>query len=377
MDLLARAQQLEAEGRSVIHLEVGEPDFATAHPIIDAGITALQNRSTHYTPASGLPELKQKLSDYYRQHFQLDIDPYRIVITPGASGALQLVLAALLDVDDEVMVSDPGYPCNRNIAQVLASKARAVPVDAGTAYQLNATMVDDYWSSKTRAVMVASPSNPTGTSVTPQQLRELHACVSAHHGGLIVDEIYQGLVYNNEKYSALQLAEECAADNIVVINSFSKYCGMTGWRVGWAVLPEHLVDSVDRMAQNLFLAPATISQHAALRALDDDCMEIFDARVQTFRQRRDYLLKALRDIGFIIETEPQGAFYIYANCSQFTQDSFSWVQGLLEAEGVAITPGIDFGDYRANEYVRFAYTRPVEQLESAVQRIIKYINNTK
>lgn len=372
MDLLARAGQLQAEGRSVVHLEVGEPDFSTAQPIIDAGIAALQAQKTHYTAALGLPALRHRVAEYYWREFGVELSPSRIVITAGASGALQLVLAALLDAGDEVLLADPGYPCNRNITQILAATTRALPVDAASAYQLDAGQVDAHWGRKTRAVMVASPSNPTGTLMPQHELSRLHQCVVAHGGFLIVDEIYQGLVYQHDQTTALQLAD--ADERLIVINSFSKYFGMTGWRIGWAVLPERLVECVDRLAQNLFLAPSTVAQYAALRALDEDCKAIFDQRVEAFRQRRDYLLPALREIGFDIAGDPQGAFYIYADCSAFTRDSFSWCQNLLEAEAVAVTPGIDFGEYRAGEHVRFAYTRPIEQLEAAVERIINYIN---
>ncbi len=369
MDLLARARQLETEGRSVVHLEVGEPDFATATPIIDAGIAALRDQRTHYTPAVGIPELRQKIADYYQQRYGLAISASRIVITPGASGALQLVLSALLDAGDEVLLSDPGYPCNRNIAQLLAIKTRAIPVTTESAYQLNAELVDAHWHKKTRAVMVATPANPTGTLIPEQQLNALYQSVKAHHGHLIVDEIYQGLVFEADDRTALSLS-----DDVIVINSFSKYFGMTGWRLGWVVLPEALVECVDRMAQNLFLAPPTMSQYAALAAFSDACRSIFDQRVDEFRRRRDYLLPALRELGFKISCQPQGAFYLYADCSELTTDSFSWVQTLLEAEGVAVTPGIDFGEYRANGHVRFAYTRPIEQLEIAVDKIIKHVN---
>ncbi len=372
MDLLARAGQLEAEGRSVVHLEVGEPDFPTAQPIIDAGIEALKQQHTHYTAALGLPVLRQKIAAYYLREYAVDLDPARIVVTAGASGALQLVLAALLDVDDEVLLADPGYPCNRNIAEILAAKARAIPVDNHSNFQLTAEQVVQHWRPHTRVAMVASPSNPTGTLISPQALQALHQSVCTRQGTLIVDEIYQGLVYDSRAQTALQLDD--SEHNLIVINSFSKYFGMTGWRIGWAVLPERLVPAVDRLAQNLFLAPPTVAQYAALRALDEDCKTIFDQRVEVFRQRRDYLLPALRETGFIIDTEPQGAFYIYADCSVFSRDSFRWCHGLLEAEAVAVTPGIDFGEHRAGEFVRFAYTRPVEQLEMAVERIINYIN---
>ena len=369
MDLLARARQLEAEGRSVIHLEVGEPDMPTATPIIDAGIRALEAEQTHYTSAVGLTALREAISRYYAQRYAIDVSPGRIVITPGASGGLQLVLAALLDAGDEVLLSDPGYPCNRNIAEILGITPRAVPVDASTAYQLHADMIAEHWRAKTRVAMVASPSNPTGSVIPRTQLSGLYDAISERGGTLIVDEIYQGIQYGTEDETALSLA-----DDIIVVNSFSKYFGMTGWRLGWLVLPERLVECVDRMAQNLFLAAPTMSQHAALAAFSDECRSIFDERVEEFRQRHDYLSRALREIGFVIAHPPEGAFYLYADCSSITTDSFSWVQTLLEAEGVAVTPGIDFGEHRAHEHVRFAYTRPVDQLEIAVERIIRHLN---
>lgn len=373
MDLLARARQMQSQGREVLHLEVGEPDFATPQPIIDAGIEALRNQYTHYTAATGLPELRQAIADYYRRKYAVEIDARRIVVTPGASGALQLALAALLDVGEEVLLSDPGYPCNRNIAQLLGIHSRSVHVDASCDYQLTASHIENHWAETTRAAMVASPSNPTGTRLDESRMRELIDSVDNRDGYLIVDEIYQGLVYDVEDYSALKLS-----DDIFVINSFSKYFGMTGWRLGWMVVPDAFVESVDRMAQNLFLAAPTMSQHAALAALaafSDETEMILQQRREEFHQRRDFLLPALRSLGFKLLVKPEGAFYIYADCSAVTEDSFAWCHDLLEQAGVAVTPGIDFGDHEANLHLRFAYTRPVEELEKAIDRISKYIKN--
>ncbi len=368
MDILARAKALSAQGRSIYHLEIGEPDFATTDSIINAGIEALNQYKTHYTPAMGLTELRQAIADYYDRKFSAHIDPQRIIVTPGASGALQLAIACLLDAGDNVLLADPGYPCNRNIAQILASEAVAVPVAADTAYQLNAKLVEKYWNDRSRAALVATPSNPTGTLLPAKQLAELCQQVAQKGGRLIVDEIYQGLVYDVEDYSALQLSDEC-----FVINSFSKYFGMTGWRIGWMVVPEFYVDSIDRIAQNLYLAPPTISQYAALQALKAETQVELDRRRDEFKRRRDFLLPALQQLGFEITVKPQGAFYIYANCERFTDDSFSWVKLLLEKQGVALTPGIDFGQYRANKYCRFAYTQSLEQLEQAVDKIADFI----
>ena len=369
MDILAQAKALSEQGRSIIHMEVGEPDFSTADSIVSAGIEALKQGQTFYTPALGLPELREAISAYYQRKFSVQVDPERIIVTPGASGAIQLAITSLLDAGDNVLLSDPGYPCNRNIAQVLASDTVSVPVGAESYYQLNAQLAERYWNERTRAAMVATPSNPTGTVLPLTQLRELDNCISEKGGVLIVDEIYQGLVYDSSDYTALSVSDDC-----FVINSFSKYFGMTGWRVGWMVVPELYVDAIDRIAQNIFLAPPTISQHAAITALQEDTQVEHDRRRDEFKKRRDFLLPALKQIGFDIAVEPRGAFYIYANCERFTDDSFSWGKQMLDEQGVAITPGIDFGDHHANLHCRFAYTQSLPVLEQAVDKIAAFVH---
>jgi aspartate/methionine/tyrosine aminotransferase len=368
MDLLARARQMESEGRSVLHLEVGEPDFPTPQPIIDAGIRALRQLKTHYTPAMGLPELRQAIADYYLHRFDLAVEAHRIIVTPGASGALQLALSALVDTGDNVLLTDPGYPCNRNMISLLGADSTMVPVGADTQYQMQASHISEYWNDQSVAAMIASPSNPTGTMIGQQQLIQLIEAVANAGGHLIVDEIYQGLVYTGDERTAL-----ANSSDLFVINSFSKYFGMTGWRLGWMVVPDEYVDAVDRVAQNLFLAASTIAQYAALAAFEPGTLEIMDRRVSMFRERRDYLLPVLEEMGFRVPVEPAGAFYIYADCSAITQDSFAWTRSLLEDEAVALTPGIDFGEHEAATHVRFAYTRPVDQLERACCRIARYI----
>jgi len=368
MDILAQAKALSQQGREIYHLEIGEPDFATAEPIVDAGIDALKQYKTHYTPTLGLPELRAAIAAYYDRKFSLSIDPRRIIITPGASGALQLAILCLLDAGENVLMADPGYPCNKNIAQVLAAEAIAVPVDADNNYQLDAKSVSQHWNSRTRAAMVASPSNPTGTILPRDQLASLCRFVEKKQGCLIVDEIYQGLVYENDDYTALEVSDEC-----FVINSFSKYFGMTGWRLGWMVVPEFYVDAIDRVAQNIYLAPPTVSQFAALTALQAETQIILDARRDEFKKRRDFLLPALEQMGFEVAVKPQGAFYIYANCHRFTDDSFSWVKNLLVEQGVALTPGIDFGNHLANIHCRFAYTQSLEILQQAVDKIDAFV----
>ncbi len=368
MDILAQAKALSEQGKTIYHLEIGEPDFATAEPIVNAGIKALQQFKTHYTPALGLPELRRAVAEYYDRKFSLTINPERIIITPGASGALQLAISALLDAGDNVLLADPGYPCNQNIAHILAAETIAIPVTAENYFQLDAKSVAQHWNSKTRAAMVATPSNPTGTLLPRQQLTSLSEFIERKQGRLIVDEIYQGLVYEDDDYTALEISDEC-----FVINSFSKYFGMTGWRVGWMVVPEFYVDAIDRIAQNIFLAAPTISQYAALTALEAETQVILDSRRDEFKQRRDFLLPAIEQLGFEIAVKPQGAFYIYANCERFTDDSFSWVKSLLNEQGVALTPGIDFGTYLADNHCRFAYTQSLEKLERAVERIDAFI----
>jgi len=370
MDILARAKALQAQGKSIYHLEIGEPDFSTTESIINAGIDALKNKKTHYTPAPGLPVLREAVAEYYQQKFCLNIDPQRIIITPGASGALQLALSCLLDVGDNVLLADPGYPCNSNIAQILGLQTVAVPVTERSFFQLEASSVLQHWNSRSRAAMVATPSNPTGTILPAQQLLELCQQVMLKNGRLIVDEIYQGLTYDVKDYTALQYSDDC-----FVINSFSKYFGMTGWRLGWMVVPEAYVDVIDRIAQNIFLAPATVPQYAALTALKPETQLELDVRRDIFKQRRDFLLPALEKIGFTISAKPQGAFYIYANCEKFTDDSFIWVKQLLEETGVALTPGLDFGDYQAKKHCRFAYTQSLEILEKAVDKIDEFVRS--
>ncbi|MCK5336920.1 MAG: pyridoxal phosphate-dependent aminotransferase [Gammaproteobacteria bacterium] len=368
MDLLARARELEAQGRSIIHMEIGEPDFSTPLPIIEAGRQSLADEKTHYTPALGLPELREKIAEYYRVELDVEINPCRIIITPGASGALQLALAILVNPNDKVIMTDPGYPCNRHMVRMFEGEAISVPVNADTLFQLTPELIDQYWSDDTVAAMIASPSNPTGTRLDKEQMQALISATQKHDGLLIVDEIYQGLVYDVENYTALSISHD-----IVVINSFSKYFGMTGWRVGWMVVPEEMVDAIDRVSQNIFLAPSTPAQYAALEAFSETSMDIIHARRDEFKQRRDYLLPTLKNLGFKITVEPQGAFYIYADCSQLSDDSFQLSNNLLEKAGVAVTPGKDFGNNKSDQYLRFAYTQPVEKLQQGIERIQTYL----
>jgi len=368
MALLARARQLEAEGRSIVHMEIGEPDFVTPAPIVEAGIAALKSGYTHYTPALGLPALRAAIAQHYHERFAVDVSPERIVVTPGASGALQLLTAVLVDPGCRVLMTDPGYPCNRNFVHLYGGEPVAIPVSAAQGYQLDVATLRAHWTENTVAALIASPSNPTGTVLSRTAMAALLDAVRDYGGRLIVDEIYQNLYYRDEPCTALQYG-----DDVFVINSFSKYFGMTGWRLGWLVAPQAFIAPLEMLAQNLFLAAPTPAQHAALAAFHPDTLAILEQRRNEFRARRDYLLPALRSLGFVIHREPEGAFYLYADCSRFSDDSFAFANTLLETAGVAITPGIDFGASAANRHVRFAYTTSLEQLQLGVQRLAEFL----
>jgi aspartate/methionine/tyrosine aminotransferase len=369
MALLAQARQREAAGQDIIHLEVGEPDFPTPPPIVEAGIRALQNGQTKYTAARGLPALREAIAGYYASRFGVRVAPERILITPGASGALQLVLGAMLNPGDEVLMTDPGYPCNRHFVRLFEGKAVGIPVGADTAYQLTATHVREHWNAATRAVLLASPANPTGTVLGLAELASIHAETRQRGGELIVDEIYQGLTYGVPDVTALSVDP----DKLWVINSFSKYFGMTGWRLGWVVAPEYAVEVLDRLAQNIFLAASTPAQYAALAAFTPESLAIMEVQRQELQRRRDFLLPALVDLGFTVQAEPQGAFYIYAGSERFGDDAQALCSEMLEKTGVAFTPGIDFGSHQAHTHVRFAYTCGVERLEQTVWRLAKHL----
>lgn len=369
MALLARARELEAQGRDIVHMEIGEPDFVTPAPIIEAGIRALQAGRTHYTPAVGLPALRQAIADDYQSRFQVNVDPRRILITPGASGALQLITALLVNPGQHVVMTDPGYPCNRNFIYLAGGIPDLVAVGPETGYQLNAALIQRYWRPDTCAAMIASPANPTGTSLNREDMTAVYRAVSESGGYLLVDEIYQGLGYDDHA----ELTALSVADDLFVINSFSKYYGMTGWRLGWLVAPDSCVAALDKLAQNLFLAAPTPSQYAALEAFTPQTRAILDQRRDAFRTRRDYLLPALQALGFDIRVKPSGAFYIYADCSRFTDNSYEFSRNLLENAGVAVTPGLDFGEFRARQHVRFAYTTSLDKLQEGVQRLRRFL----
>lgn len=369
MDILGRAKTLEAQGRDIIHLEIGEPDFSTPQPIIDAGIKSLQQQQTFYTPSLGLPELRVAIAGWYQQRYGVVISANRVVVTPGASGALLLVMGALLEQGKNVLMADPGYPCNRHFASFVSGKAKSIPVDVSSDFQLSPQHIAEYWDEDSQLALVASPSNPTGTVLDKPALKALSEAVKAKNGTLIVDEIYHGLTYDNiDLPTALSVD-----DDAIVINSFSKFFGMTGWRLGWAIVPEALVEVMDRLAQNLYLAAPTVAQYAALAAFENETLAMLESRRQILEQRRDFLLPALSELGFKVAGKPQGAFYLYADCSKLLNDdipdSMALSKYLLDKAGVAITPGDDFGSHLSDQYCRFAYTNDIARMTLAIERI--------
>lgn len=367
VELLTRARQLESEGRNIIHMEVGEPDFPTPEPIARAAVRAIEDGKTLYTQALGLPELRAAISAFYRDRYDVTVPASRIAITNGASGALNLAFAALANPGDEWLLADPGYPCNRHILRTYEGVPRSIPVGPDSNFQPTAEQVAAAWRERTAGLLVASPANPTGTLLNSEQIEALAAVCRAKGGHFLVDEIYHGLTYEVDAPSA------CAAgDDIWVINSFSKYFQMTGWRLGWMVIPEAYVRDVEKLAQNLTLCPSTPAQYAALAAFAPETIAILEERRAEFRRRRDFLAPALEAIGFRVTARPEGAFYLYCDCSALAADSFVLARELLEKAGVAATPGLDFGSNEPEKHIRFAYTTGIPRLAEAVRRLGAY-----
>lgn len=367
VELLARARQLEAEGRDVIHMEVGEPDFPTPEPIVNAAVNAIKAGKTLYTQALGLPELREAISHFYAERFGVRVPAQRIAVTNGASGALNLAFACLANPGSQWLLTDPGYPCNRHILRTFDGRPQNIAVGPESNFQPTPALLRQHWQANTAGLLVASPANPTGTLLTLPEISALAEVCREKNGHFLVDEIYQGLTYEGEAPTA------CAAgDDIWVINSFSKYFQMTGWRLGWMVIPEAYVRDVEKLAQNLTLCPSTPAQHGALAAFLPETIAILEARRAEFRRRRDFLAPALEQIGFRVTARPEGAFYLYCDCSALTEDSFSLARDLLEKAGVAATPGLDFGCNEPEKHIRFAYTTRIERLSEAAERLSCY-----
>ena len=370
MEIQTLARECEAKGMDVIHLEIGEPDFRTPAPIVEAAKRALDTKPMFYTSALGLMELREAISRFYRDRYGVEVPASRIIVTAGSSAALLLAFGVLLDPGDEVLQADPSYPCNRHFAHTLGALPRLASVGPESRYQLNAEVARRNWSDRTRAVLVASPANPTGTMVTPAEIEGLAKLAREKGAALIVDEIYHGLVYDEE--AGRHTAAE-AGDDIFVINSFSKYWQMTGWRLGWLVAPARYVREVEKLAQNLFISPSAIAQHAALACFDPATIAIAEGRRRELDARRRFLVPELEGLGLRVPVMPQGSYFIYADSSAVAPDSFAFARNLLSQAGVALTPGKDFGRNEPERHIRIAYTQPVARLEEAVARIRSFL----
>ena len=368
MSLLEAAQAREAAGHDVIHLEVGEPDFPTPEPVVAAGRAALSAGHTRYSPACGLPALREAIAAHYAEHFGATVDPERILVTPGASGALLLASQLLVGSGDRVLMADPNYPCNRHFMALAGAEVDTVPVGLESGWQLNADLVARHWREDTRLAMLATPSNPTGHMLDADALRAVADTVAARQGHLLVDEIYQGLSYDLEPLSVASITPDA-----FVVNSFSKYFGMTGWRLGWLLAPESAVEPLTRLAQNVFLAAPTPAQHAALAAFSPECRDLLESRRAELKRRRDALLAGLARLDLAPSLPPQGAFYLWLDISRYSHDSQAFCQRLLEEENVAITPGVDFAVSGGEHHVRIAFTTGTERLEEAVSRLERFL----
>lgn len=368
MEVQAAARALEAAGRSVVHMEIGEPDFPTPQPVLVAARRALDDGRIHYTSALGLPELREAIAGHYADHYGVQVDAGRVIVTAGSSAALLLVMALLVDRDRQILLADPGYPCSRHIVRVLEGEVLALPVGPESRYQPTAALVERHWTAATGGVLIATPSNPTGTTVAADEMRRIALAVDARGGRLIVDEVYLGLTYGERPGSVLAFA-----DDAFVISSFSKYFSMTGWRLGWVVAPERYVRDIEKLAQNLYISPPALSQRAALACFEPATIDVVEQRRRAFEARRDFLVPALRRLGFGIPVLPNGGFFVYADCSRFSDDSEAFCREVLQGAGVALTPGVDFGSHRAMQHVRVAYTVDLHKLEDGVARLARYL----
>ncbi len=371
----ALAREVAHTDRPVVFLNIGEPDF-TAPPLVrQAAEQCIAQGQTQYTQALGTDALRQAISGWYAQRFGVQVPARRIVVTAGASAALHLACLALIERGDEILMPDPSYPCNRHFVSAAEGTAVMVPTTAAERYQLSSAKVQAAWGPNTRGVLLASPSNPTGTSIDPAELRRIHEVVSARGGVTLIDEIYLGLSHD-EAYGQTALA---ISDDIISINSFSKYFNMTGWRLGWLVVPEALVDVIERLAQNLFICASTVSQQAALACFEPESLALYEQRRAEFKARRDYFIPALNALGLTVPVMPDGAFYAWADCSALCRqlglkDSWDFAHAALHQAHVAITPGRDFGTFETGRFVRFSTANSMAELHTAIQRLKAWLH---
>ena len=368
------ATQVAQTAQPMIFLNIGEPDF-TAPPLVQqAAARAIRDGNTQYTQATGLQSLRERISHWYTTRFQADVAPSRIVITAGASAALQLACLALIEAGDEILMPDPSYPCNRHFVSAAEGNAVLIPTTAEERFQLTSAKVQAAWTAASRGVLLASPSNPTGTSIAPQELKRIHEFVHSRGGITLIDEIYLGLSYDPGFGQTALAMDGGLGEHIISINSFSKYFNMTGWRLGWLVVPEELAPVIERIAQNLFICPSTIAQHAALACFEADSLQEYERRRAEFKARRDYFIPELNRLGLQVPVMPDGAFYAYADCTQAAarlgvSGSWDFAFELMQRAHLAVTPGRDFGTDAPERYVRFSTASSMEHLKEAVARL--------
>jgi aspartate/methionine/tyrosine aminotransferase len=366
-EVIARSPECDPAlgGEPMVFLNIGEPDFTAAPLVRQAAERCLREGRTQYTQATGLPALRERIAGWYGTRFGVAVDPARIVVTAGASAALHLACLALFEAGDEVLMPDPSYPCNRHFVSAVGATPRLLPATAAARFQLDAASVATHWRPATRGVLLASPSNPTGTSIAREEMAAIVQAVRARGGVTIVDEIYLGLSYDDAYgHSALALGED-----IISINSFSKYFGMTGWRLGWMVLPPPLVGAVERLAQNLYICASSLAQHAALACFEPDSLAEYERRRGEFRRRRDYVVPALERLGLPVPVAPDGAFYAWADCSAFAASSWDFCFDMMRRAHVALTPGRDFGPAQAERHLRLSFASGMPQLQAAVAQL--------
>jgi len=366
----ALGRQVAHTDRPMVYLNIGEPDF-TAPPLVQAAAQqAIRQGHTQYSPALGLTPLRERIAQWYAERFGLAIAPERIVVTAGASAALHLACMALIDAGDEILMPDPSYPCNRHFVSAAMGTPVLVPTSAVDRFQLNADQVARAWGPRTRGVLLASPSNPTGTSIHPDTLRQIHQVVAQHDGITMVDEIYLPLSFDDQ-YGQTALA---ISEQIISLNSFSKYFNMTGWRLGWMVVPPALVPTIERLAQNLYICPSAIAQHAALACFENESLALYESRRAAFKARRDLFIPGLNALGLQVPVAPDGAFYAWADCTQACRrlgvnGSWDFAFEVMQKAHIAITPGRDFGDADSARFVRFSTANSLDELQTALDRL--------
>ena len=368
MELMKRAQLLERAGKHVLHMSIGEPDFTAPPPVLDALERAARAGRTQYTSATGIAPLREAIARDYGERYGLDISPSRIVVTAGASAALTLACCALVNPGERVLMTDPSYPCNRHFVASYDGIPELVTVGPETRFQMTRALLERHWRDGVVGTLLASPANPTGTSIAFDEMSGIVDAVRARGGFTIVDEIYLGLSYDGKPRSALELG-----DDIIVTNSFSKYFHMTGWRLGWLVVPPALEATFEKLSQNLYICASALAQHAALGCFTPEASAEFERRREVFRQRRDFIVPALGQIGFKVPAPPDGAFYVYADCSRFSADSGTFAEELLQNAFVSVVPGADFGSHEHLRYLRISYATPIEKIREALRRISDYL----